>query len=123
MERDDAIKMWRDLWTRRRSWLDALSDGEKTSLASDLAVGVGELPGLMEQDSGRGVLFQRMLAAYGLSPNDLDPRERRAAEHRCTSCDQSDHCQAELNAGHAAERATTYCPNAPRLAAIASTRP
>ena len=97
-------------------------DAELTrEIAHELGLSTAELGEVATHGGGSHALFEQMLAARGLSYDDLDARMSavvRDMERVCSNCHSRGRCQREFEHGTAAQNAHEFCPNAPTMDAL-----
>lgn len=90
-------------------------------VARDAGIGTSELLRLAAAGHGATRLQERMMAAYGIHPEELSGSALaavRCAGITCTHCGSKRRCVKELDQGTARANAGKFCPNAPTFEAL-----
>lgn len=123
----------RDLIDRMRAGLSAWRDAREIAqlratspeIAAALAREAGTVPAELEHMAAAGRraarLRERMIQAFGISPDILSAADYGALRQTgiaCSQCNAKRRCAIELQRGTARANAAGFCPNASTFAAL-----
>jgi hypothetical protein len=120
------------LQTVRSAWAERRARGEfqrlrltSPQIAEAVAREAGTSPSELALGPAAGrhasQLRERMLAAFGIQPNELSLAEYGALRQTgvaCSLCNSKRRCAIELQRGTARANAASFCPNAPTFEAL-----
>lgn len=94
---------------------DAIDPETRGLIACEAGLNVADMEDLVARGTGCGALMERMMAGFGLDPDEMRQEHRllvRDFEILCSRCMKKGRCARELSAGTAVEHAEAFCPNA-----------